>query len=56
MLFPIIPETSIKALKIFNLGEKDIIFSSVEKHEFLKIGSKINKIEILFKKIEKIND
>jgi methionyl-tRNA synthetase len=56
MLYPIIPETSIKALKIFNLGEKDIIFSSIANHELLRAGSKINKIEILFKKIEKIND
>jgi len=56
LLYPITPETSIKALKIFNLSEKDIIFSTIEKHNFLKSGSKINKIEILFKKIEKKND
>ena len=53
MFYPIIPNTSIKALKMFNLKEKDIIFSSIEKHDFLKINSKINKIDILFKKIDK---
>ena len=56
LLFPIIPESSLKALKIFNLEEKDINLSSIEKHEFLVKGDKINKIDILFKKIEKIND
>ena len=56
LLFPIIPESSLKALKIFNLEEKDINLSSLEEHEFLIKGDKINKIDILFKKIEKIND
>ena len=56
LLFPIIPESSLKALKIFNLEEKDINLSSIERHEFLIKGDKINKIDILFKKIEKIND
>jgi methionyl-tRNA synthetase len=56
MFYPIIPNTTIKALKIFNFKEKDIIFSSIEKHDFLKINSKINKIDILFKKIEKKHD
>tara|TARA_B110000438_G_scaffold222771_1_gene216215 strand:+ start:415 stop:1956 length:1542 start_codon:yes stop_codon:yes gene_type:complete len=56
MLFPIIPETSKKVFKIFNLGEKDIIFDSISDHNYLKIVKKINKIPILFKKIEKKND
>jgi methionyl-tRNA synthetase len=56
LLYPIIPESSLKALKIFNLKEKDIVFSSIEDNEFLDKGSKINKIDILFKKIEKTND
>ena len=56
LLFPIIPESSLKALKIFNLEEKDINLSSIERHEFLVKGDKINKIDILFKKIEKNND
>ncbi len=56
LLYPIIPESSLKALKIFNLVEKDIKFSSIENNEFLAKGSKFNKIDILFKKIEKKND
>ena len=53
LLYPIIPESSLKALKIFSLEEKDIIFSSVEKNDYLIKGNKINKINILFDKIEK---
>ena len=56
LLYPITPETSVKALKIFNLNEKDIILSSIVVHDYLKPKIKINKIEILFKKIEKNND
>ena len=55
MLYPIIPGTIIKALKIFNLTEKDIVFSTISDHDYLKAKHKINKIDILFKKIEKIN-
>jgi methionyl-tRNA synthetase len=53
LLFPIIPESSLKALKIFDLSENDIILSTIENNEFLIKGNKINKIDILFKKIEK---
>ena len=56
MLYPIIPESSLKALKIFNISENEINFSSLENHEYLKKGISINSIDILFKKIEKIND
>ena len=56
LLYPIIPESSLKALKIFNLHEKDIVLSTIENNEFLVKGDKINKIDILFKKIEKNND
>ena len=56
LLYPIIPETSLKALKIFNLVEKDIKFDSIKNNEFLSKGNKIEKIDILFKKIEKNND
>ncbi len=56
MLYPIIPNSSLKALKIFNLTEKDINFSSIENNEFLAKDSEINEIDILFKKIEKKND
>ena len=53
MLYPIIPSTSIKALKIFNLTEKDVNFLTIKDHDYLKSGDKVNKIKILFKKIEK---
>ncbi len=52
LLYPIIPSSSLKALKIFGLNEKDIIFSTLENHNYLVAGNKINKIDILFKKIE----
>ena len=56
LLYPIIPDSSLKALKIFDLKEKDIKLDSITNNEFLKDINKINKIDILFKKIEKKND
>ena len=53
MLYPIIPESAIKALNIFGLKEEDIDFNSIGENDFLKSGEIINKIDILFKKIEK---
>ncbi len=56
MLYPIIPGTIEKALKIFNLNADDVNFESIGSHRYLKVNSNINKIDILFKKIEKKND
>ena len=56
MLYPIIPDSIEKALKIFNLKPNAIDFESISKHDFLKSGDMINKIDILFKKIEKKDD
>ncbi len=56
LLYPIIPQSSLKALKIFDIKENEIILSSLENHNYLKGNTKINKIDILFKKIEKKND
>ena len=56
LLNPIIPESSLKALKIFNLSQKDIKLETIVNNEFLIKGDNINKIDILFKKIEKKND
>ena len=53
MLYPIIPESALKALKIFQINEKQIEFATLENHNYLKKNSNIKKIEILFKKIEK---
>jgi methionyl-tRNA synthetase len=56
MLYPIIPDSIDKALKIFNLNSKDIILESIASHNYLRTGSDINRIGILFKKIEKKDD
>ena len=56
LLNPIIPDTSLKALKIFNLTKNDIKLDSIINNQFLIKGKNINKIDILFKKIEKNND
>ena len=56
MLYPIIPETSLEALKIFEIEEKDIKIDTVSNNDYLTKGNNINKIDILFKKIEKKND
>ena len=56
MLYPIIPISSLNALKIFSILEKEIEFSSIKNNTYLKGDTKINKIDILFKKIEKKND
>ena len=50
MLYPIIPQSSLNALKIFSIEEKEINFSSISNHNYLKEGDRINKIDILFKK------
>jgi len=56
LLYPIIPETSLKALKIFDLSEKDIKLKTISNNEFIIKGNMINKIDILIKKIEKEDD
>jgi len=53
MLYPIMPDTSLKALKIFNIDNDKININSIKNHETLIKKQKINKISILFKKIEK---
>ena len=56
MLYPIIPDSIEKALKIFDLNSKDINLASIASHNYLIAGNSINKINILFKKIEKKDD
>ena len=56
MLYPIIPNSIEKALKIFNLNSTDINLESIASHNYLKGGSSLKKIDILFKKIEKNKD
>jgi methionyl-tRNA synthetase len=56
MLYPIIPKSTLKALKIFNIKENEIVLSSLSDHNYLKKGDVINNIGILFKKIDRKND
>jgi len=53
MLYPIIPSSSIKSLSVFNIKEKDILFDTIKEHKYLKSNSKIDRVDILFKKIVK---
>ena len=53
LLYPVMPETSVKVLNIFDETENSIDFSSIDNNEILKKYLKINKLDILFKKIEK---
>ena len=53
LLNPIIPDTSLKVLDIFNLKQKDVNFDTIKDNKYLKPNSSIKKIGILFKKIEK---
>jgi methionyl-tRNA synthetase len=52
LLYPIIPESSLKVLKAFEITENKINFNSITNNEYLKPKLKINKIGILFNKIE----
>ena len=56
LLYPIIPTSIEKAIKIFNLKPSDINLESIVLHNYLKSGNNLNKIDILFKKIEKKDD
>ena len=53
LLYPVMPETSVKVLDTFIFKENQINFSSLQNNEILKEKNKINKLNILFKKIKK---
>ena len=53
LLYPVIPQSSLKALSVFNINEKDISFKTIKNNIFLKPNMSINKIDILFNKINK---
>ena len=46
LLYPVIPNSSLKALSIFNIKENDIDIQTIKNNEFLKTGMEINKINI----------
>jgi methionyl-tRNA synthetase len=52
LLNPIMPDSSLKVLNVFNLKQNDISLDSLKNHENLIKNTKIKKINILFKKIE----
>ena len=56
LMYPIIPESSLKVLDIFDIGEEKVELNSISDNEYLIKGKKLNKIDILFKKIVKNND
>ena len=53
LLYPIIPDTCLKVFKIFNYDINNINLESIKINKYIKLGSNINKIGILFKKINK---
>ena len=53
LLYPIIPNTSLKVLNIFSMKEKDIKFDTIKDNEYLKDKKEIIKLGILFTKIKK---
>ena len=53
LLYPIIPSSSLKVLGIFSINEEKIRFETIKENNYLKKGLKLNKLDILFKKIEK---
>ena len=53
LLYPIIPNTSLKVLNIFSMKEKDIKFDTISNNEYLKDKKEIIKLDILFEKIKK---
>ena len=53
LLYPIIPNTSLKVLNIFSIKEKDIKFDTISNNQYLKDKKEIIKLGILFEKIKK---
>ena len=53
LLYPIIPSSALKVLNVFEIKENEIEFKSIKNNNYLKSGKKINKMSILFKKVEK---
>ena len=51
LLYPVIPQSSLKALSIFKIIEEEIKIETIKNNNFLKPGAGINKIDILFNKV-----
>ena len=52
LLYPVIPNSSLKALSIFNIKEGDLTIDSIQNNNFLKPNLVLKKIGILFNKID----
>ncbi len=52
LLNPVIPDTTFKVLKIFDINDDKLKFEDINNHKFLESGKNIRKLNILFKKIE----
>ena len=55
LLYPVIPNSALKALNIFNIKEQDLNIETIKNNSFLTHNIQLNKINILFNKVE-IND
>ena len=53
LLYPVMPETCNKVIKVFNIEEKNISISSIENNKYLIPNNILNSLSILFKKIKK---
>jgi len=53
LLYPVMPQSTVKVLNAFNINENQIDFLSLQLDEVLIEKDKINKLDILFKKIDK---
>tara|TARA_Y100000816_G_C25833799_1_gene435969 strand:- start:58 stop:696 length:639 start_codon:yes stop_codon:yes gene_type:complete len=51
LLYPVIPDSSLKVLNIFNIKENNINIDSIKNNEYLTPDLEINKINILFNKV-----
>tara|TARA_B100000401_G_scaffold290852_1_gene199148 strand:+ start:120 stop:1655 length:1536 start_codon:yes stop_codon:yes gene_type:complete len=51
LLYPVIPDSSLKALSIFSINEDKINIETIKNHEFLIPDIKLSKINILFNKV-----
>ncbi len=51
LLYPVIPNSSLKVLSVFNIQEDNLNIDSIKNDEFLKPNLELKKIGILFNKI-----
>ena len=51
LLYPVIPNSSLKVLSVFNIQEDNLNIDSIKNDQFLKPNLELKKIGILFNKI-----